>query len=417
MNEGRRTIPMFVPADDAQAVSAPGLPTLLVVDDTPEYLMILGEILSPEYRVRVASHGAAAVEFARQAPAPDLILLDVLMPGMSGYETLAALKSDPRTADIPVIFVTSLDATEDEQRGFTLGAADYIVKPVRAPIVLARVALHLELKRARDGLARKNASLAAEIERRSAAEVTVRELNAALSARSAALERSVGDLEAFAYSVSHDLRAPLRAISGFADLLRESDGERLTDDGRGLLGRISAAATRMSGMIDDVLAYSRTQSATLNTGPVDLRALATDVAGELGAAYPAATITVGELPRMRVDAAMMRQVFANLVGNALKFSARSEAPRVTIDSSAGADGVEIAISDNGAGFDPRYADRLFGLFQRLHSQKEFGGSGVGLAIVKRLIERHGGRIAAQSQPGVRTTFSITLPSEARIADR
>ena len=110
MNEGRRTIPRFVPADDAQAVSAPGLPTLLVVDDTPEYLMILGEILSPEYRVRVASHGAAAVEFARQAPAPDLILLDVLMPGMSGYETLAALKSDPRTADIPVIFVTSLDA-------------------------------------------------------------------------------------------------------------------------------------------------------------------------------------------------------------------------------------------------------------------------------------------------------------------
>ncbi|MFO1281737.1 MAG: ATP-binding protein [Burkholderiales bacterium] len=384
-------------------------PTLLLVDDTPEHLTILGEVLAPIYNVRIASHGAAALEIARRTP-PDLVLLDVLMPGMSGYETLAALRSDPRTADIPVIFVTSLDATEDEQRGFTLGAADYIVKPVRAPIVLARVALHLELKRARDGLARKNASLAAEIERRSAAEVTVRELNSALSARSEALERSVADLEAFAYSISHDLRAPLRAISGFADLLRESDGERLSEEGRGMLGRIAAAALRMSGMIDDVLAYSRTQSATLHVAPVDLRALAAEVAAELGASYPDATVDIGALPRLKVDAPMMRQILANLVGNALKFSAKASEPRVRIESAITDAGVEIQVTDNGAGFDPRYADRLFGLFQRLHSQKDFAGSGVGLAIVKRLVERHGGRITAHSKPGVSTTFQLTFPA-------
>lgn len=384
-------------------------PTLLLVDDTPEHLTILGEVLAPVYNVRIASHGVAALEIARRNP-PDLVLLDVLMPGMSGYETLAALRSDPRTADIPVIFVTSLDATEDEQRGFTLGAADYIVKPVRAPIVLARVALHLELKRARDGLARKNASLAAEIERRSAAEVTVRELNTALSARSEALESSVADLEAFAYSISHDLRAPLRAISGFADLLRESDGERLSDEGRGMLGRIAAAALRMSGMIDDVLAYSRTQSATLHVAPVDLRALAAEVAAELGASYPESIVDIGALPRLKVDAPMMRQILANLVGNALKFSAKASEPRVRVEAAVTDAGVEILVTDNGAGFDPRYADRLFGLFQRLHSQKDFTGSGVGLAIVKRLVERHGGRITARSEPGVSTTFQLTFPA-------
>ena len=383
---------------------------ILIVDDAPEYLTLLGELLDPFYDVRVARSGARALALAMAQP-PDLVLLDVMMPEMDGYAVLAALRRDPRTSDIPVIFVTGLEGADDEHRGFALGATDYVVKPCNAAIVLARVRLHVELKHARDRLREQNAALANEVAQRTLVEDEVRSLNTKLRARTEALERSVGDLGAFSYSVSHDLRAPLRTIAGFAELLVEAESANLSEDGRGLVGRILAGVRSMDRMIADILAYSSVEESVLRLSPVDLRAVALDVVRDLAPVYPAAEIVVGALPTVVADAAMMRQVYANLIGNALKFSGRAAHPRVDVDVDGDVtegDAPVLCVSDNGVGFETRAAHRLFGLFQRLHAQADFPGTGVGLAIVKRLVERHGGTIGAESAPGVRTTFRFTL---------
>jgi light-regulated signal transduction histidine kinase (bacteriophytochrome) len=324
---------------------------------------------------------------------------------------LAELRRDPGTRDVPVIFVTGLESVDDEHRGFALGAADYVVKPYDAEIVLARVRLHLELKQARDLLRGQNATLEAEIAHRARIEEEVRDLNAKLRVRTKALERSVGDLSAFSYSVSHDLRAPLRAISGFAELLVESESGHLSDEGRKMLARIITGVRCMDRMIADTLAYSKAEETEVRFAPVDLRAVAMDVVRELGPGYPAAEIVVGALPTVVADGAMVRQIFANLLGNSLKFSAHATDPRVEIAAEDNCATPTIRVRDNGVGFDARYARRMFGLFQRLHAEGKFPGTGVGLAIVKRLVERHGGTIRAESTPGIQTTFWFTLGPE------
>jgi two-component system, sensor histidine kinase and response regulator len=392
----------------------PRRPLVLVVDDVPEYLTLLGELLAPHYTVKVANSGARALHVAAEEP-PDLVLLDVMMPVMDGYAVLEAMRHDPVLSDIPVIFVTGLEGPADQSHGFAAGAADYVVKPYNAQIVLARVRAHLEIKQARDQLREQNALLASESANRARIEAEVRLLNAKLRARSHALERSVRDLRAFGYSISHDLRAPLRAIGGFAQLLQETEAPRLSDDGRGMLAHITDGVGRMERMIADVLAYSNAEAVEVSMGPVDLRTIAREVADELAPAYPDSTVTIGELPVVEADRTMVRQILANLIGNALKFSAKSPRPRVEVVLAAGGGVPAIVVRDNGVGFDPSRAQRIFGLFQRLHTEKAFPGTGVGLAIVKRLVERHGGSITFDSTPGEGTTFRFTLCEDAPAA--
>jgi len=387
-------------------------PRVLVVDDAPEYLMLLGELLAPTYAVQVASSGTHALRVALAEP-PDLVLLDVMMPDMDGYAVLEAMRAQPRLADVPVIFVTGLEGPEDQRRGFALGAADYVVKPYNADIVLARVRAHLEIKHAHDQLRAQNGELAALAAHRASMEAEVRSLNAQLRARSEALERTVHDLRAFSYSMSHDLRAPLRAIAGFAGLLQERDAAGLTDEGRAMLGHITGGVQRMERMIADVLAYANADAGELARGPVDLKAIAREVADESAPLYPAAQVTIGELPVVDADRTMVRQIFANLVGNALKFSAKTLSPRVEITADDTGGVPAITVRDNGVGFDPRQMQRLFSLFQRLHPEKAFPGTGVGLAIVKRLVERHGGAITCQATPGAGASFRFTLAEAAR----
>ena len=227
--------------------------------------------------------------------------------------------------------------------------------------------------------------------------------------RTAALELALREQEAFSYSVSHDLRAPLRAINGFAAILLEDERPRLSGDGRTLLDRIAHNAARMGDLIDDILAYSRSTRQEMEQQDVDLDALTRKVAGELGAEHPDAEIVIGPLPVVRGDPTMLAQVMQNLIGNALKFSAGRERPRIEVGLRE-ADGERtFFVRDNGAGFDMQYADKLFGMFQRLHRESQFPGTGVGLSIVKRLIERHGGRIWAEAAPDLGATFSFTLP--------
>src|SRR5437016_355752 len=226
------------------------------------------------------------------------------------------------------------------------------------------------------------------------------------------LARSNAELEKFSYSVSHDLRAPLRAIDGFARALHEDYGSVLNGDGQRLLGVIRDNAQRMGQLIDALLNFSRAGRQQLVTTSVDLTALAQSVVDELRrtAGGVAVEVTLKPLPPITGDATLLRQVLVNLIGNAFKFSRNRAHPRVDIAARREGDAVIYYVKDNGAGFDMRYKDKLFGVFQRLHHVEEFEGPGVGLALAQRIIDRHGGRIWAEGKPNEGATFYFTLPS-------
>jgi signal transduction histidine kinase len=228
--------------------------------------------------------------------------------------------------------------------------------------------------------------------------------------RTAALDASNQELEAFCYSVSHDLRSPLRAIDGFSQALLEDLEGRLDAEAANYLARIRAATQRMAALIDDLLSLSRITRTDLTVKRVDLSAMARAVCEEHAAAQPGRDVTceIQDGLEAMADPRLMRQVLENLLGNAWKFTSKQAAPRVEFRAVDGPDGPVYVVSDNGAGFDPSYADRLFGVFQRLHAMNDFPGTGVGLAIVERIVKRHGGRVWAESAVGKGATFYFTL---------
>ena len=228
-----------------------------------------------------------------------------------------------------------------------------------------------------------------------------------VQARTAELERSMRDMEAISYSIAHDLRAPLRSVNGFAQVITEEEGERLSENGRQMFERIARSSRNMGQMITDMLELLRVVRVELEPAPVDMNALAHSVTDSLASDLSQAQMSVLPLPRVRGDATLLRQVLVNLLDNALKYSRHREQPELVLghDAQKGA----FYLRDNGMGFDMARADKLFGLFQRLHAGSDVPGTGVGLAIVARIIERHGGRIWAESEPDVGTTFWWTLP--------
>lgn len=242
-------------------------------------------------------------------------------------------------------------------------------------------------------------------------------LEAQVAQRTKALEGTNAELESFSYSVSHDLRAPLRAIHGFARILIEDHHAKLDPEAQRLLGVIDQNTRRMGQLIDDLLAFSRVGRTDLSTGPVDMKALAQLVADEVQRTEAdrngALEIRIDSLPPARGDRGLLRQVLSNLLLNAAKFTRGR--PSATIEVGSRADGGQTVyyVKDNGAGFDARYADKLFGVFQRLHSTEQFDGTGVGLAIVKRIVQRHGGRVWAEGAVNQGATFYFTLPGEER----
>ncbi|WP_176521874.1 PAS domain-containing sensor histidine kinase [Longimonas halophila] len=227
------------------------------------------------------------------------------------------------------------------------------------------------------------------------------------------VEERTKELESFTYSVSHDLRTPLRAVDGFSRMLLNAHSDQLDDEGQRLLGVIVESAQRMGQLIDDLLALSRLGSREMRSGPIDMDALVDDVIDELDRAHPDRNIVFScdPLPRTCGDRSMVRQALTNLLSNAVKFT-QDEAPaRIRITSDTKADVPTYVIEDNGAGFDMAYADKLFGVFQRLHDDDAFEGTGVGLAIVERVVQRHGGHVEAEGAVGEGASFTFTLPKE------
>jgi len=240
-------------------------------------------------------------------------------------------------------------------------------------------------------------------------EEAIRDLNASLETRASELEAANKQLEAFSYSVSHDLRAPLRAVDGFSRILLEDHAPQLDAEGKRLLGVVRSNTRQMGQLIDDLLSFSRIGRQEMARTAVDMRALADEAFRGLVAADERISFTVGDLPHADADPRLMRQVWVNLVSNALKFTRPKAERAIAIAGRTEPDRVVYSVRDNGVGFDMAYANKLFGVFQRLHSSQEFEGTGVGLALVQRIIHRHGGEVWAEGKVGEGATFSFSLP--------
>jgi light-regulated signal transduction histidine kinase (bacteriophytochrome) len=246
--------------------------------------------------------------------------------------------------------------------------------------------------------------MAAEIRRR-------RIVEASLLKSEEALKGANKELEAFSYSVSHDLRAPLRHVSGFVQLLQANAKGKLDETGMRYLDVISGAAKRMGNLIDDLLSFSRTGRAQINVEPIPLSAMVDECKKELELEMKGRAIewTIGELPEVHADRPLLRQVMANLLGNAVKYSGKREVAKIEISAWTEGEEQVVCVRDNGAGFDMKYANKLFGVFSRLHGDSEFEGTGIGLANVRRIVLRHGGRTWAEGEVDKGAAFFFTLP--------
>jgi two-component system sensor histidine kinase/response regulator len=351
------------------------------VDDEPANLLALESTLAgPQRRIIRASSGAEAL---RQVLNHDfaVILLDVLMPGTNGIETAEAIRERERSRQIPIIFLTGLVQTEEMMfKGYGTGAVDYLIKPIRTEVLRAKVAVFVDLALAQQQLKRLNLEL--------------EEKNHILEDRSARLQETVAELEAYSYSISHDMRAPLRAMQGYSDILMEECLPLLDARHQLYLKKIASASQRMDRLIQDVLSYSVTARGTFPLEHVETDRLAREIIEQ----YPnfrasGAQITIeGPLLPVWGNLATMTQCFSNLLNNAIKFMPPGVVPQIRISSEPTAKGVRIWIEDNGIGIPPADAERIFSIFSRLHPTEKFEGTGIGLSIVRKAVEKMGGKV-------------------------
>jgi signal transduction histidine kinase len=429
---------------------------ILIVDDLPTNLAVLSQTLKATgFRVTVATDGEGAIEQAAYSP-PALILLDIMLPQIDGFETCRRLKSNPRTAQIPIIFMTALDDSMDKLKGFSLGAVDYITKPFQHEEVLARVQTHLQIKQLSQVLEQQNLELLEEVKARSAAEAALRQTNqelqqeiqerivaeealkqyrndlealvesrtaqlsqvnhqlqmtlTQLSQQTADLTRSNAELEQMAYIASHDLQEPLRMVASYTQLLARRYSQQLDAKADKYIHYIVDGAERMQTLIGDLLNYSRIDCRGKELHPISCQEMLQQALLNLQMAIEEnqAQIDYGDLPEVVADPIQMVQVFQNLIGNAIKY--RSEAPpHIKIAVVPLEQTWYFTVRDNGIGIDPNQTDRIFFIFQRLHHREAYSGSGIGLAICKKIIEGHGGTIGVKSTLGEGACFWFTLP--------
>jgi two-component system, NtrC family, sensor kinase len=392
------------------ATSTLGPKKILAVDDSPTYLQELASTLrNDRYDVVLARSGEEALELLA-VERVDCILLDLLMPGLSGQETCRRIKAAPIVRDIPLIMLTALEDRAAMIEGLSVGADDYIQKSGDFEVLRARVRAQIRRKQFEDENRRiREELLQRELEAQEAK--AARELAEARAVLVEELERKNRELEAFTYSVSHDLRAPLRGIDGYSQILLEDYAGGLDATGQGYLRSVRAGAQRMGEVIDDMLALSRVTSADLRRGRVDLSAEARLVCEELQRRDPDRRVEIAIEGGLCVeaDARLMRIALENLLGNAWKFTSKVASAKIELFSTSDAEGAAVyRVRDNGAGFDMEYADKLFRPFRRLHRDAEFPGTGIGLATVQRVIDRHGGRVWAEAVVAGGATFFFTV---------
>src|ERR1700694_263539 len=368
--------------------------SILVVDDDATKRFALKTILAPlgETVVEASSGADGLRQLLRQEFA--VILLDVRMPAMDGFETAQLIRQRPRSELTPIIFVTALaEAETDMGRGYDLGAVDFVFAPVVPAILRAKVSVFVELYRAQQELRRYRSRLEALVEERTTALTAINR-----------------ELEAFSYSVSHDLRAPLLAFDGLSKSMLDDYGDQLDQPARDNLTRMRGASQRMASVFDGLQSLFRLTSGEVHREELDITGLAKEVVQENKAANPGRSVKVEIAPGMTAsgDKRLVRMLLANLISNAWKVTGTKPSPRVEVGTETVDGESRIFVRDNGVGFDMIYAHRLFGAFQRLHSQSEFPGAGIGLATARRIVNRHGGRIWAEGAEGEGATFYFVI---------
>lgn len=406
-------------------------PKILIVDDREDNLLSIETILEPDgYRLIKATSGREALRILLNEHDFAMIMMDVKMPNLNGFETASLIYEREKLKHIPIIFITANNyGDENMYKGYQAGAVDYIYKPINPQVLRAKVSVLIELyKKNVQLLAQErklvsiNRNLELEIQERMASEEKVKQLNRQLLENIASLESANKDLDRFAFMASHDLQEPLRKIRTFSDRLYVKYKDTLDEDGKANIFRIQRAAERMQNLITDILTFSKISSERVEFSQNDLNKIVSEVVSEMDEAIRErqATVAISPLPVLEVNSGLMKPLFQNLIANALKYSKKDVPPQIQIKADVAPKSpvwtgkytknyCRIFIEDNGIGFDQRYAEEIFGMFKRLHRNSEFEGTGIGLALCKKIVEQHNGFISARSKVGEGSTFIISLP--------
>lgn len=363
---------------------------LLIVDDEEALMKALCSTLELEgYSTAGFTSARQALEHLSQNRF-DVLLTDLMMAEMDGISLLRSAQDiDP---DLAGVVMTGHGTIDTAVKALQSGALDYVLKPFRLDNLLAVLTRATTIRRL---------------------QIENRQLQVRVEERTRDLEQSNADLESFSYSVSHDLRAPLRAIEGFCGIFMQDYGAQIPADGRDLLASVCAGTARMHRLIDDLLHLARFSRQPLETQTVEMTGLVRRVAANLieQERERSVQLRIDELPNCKADGSLLEHVLTNLLSNAIKFTGQRNPAQIEVGALQGTSEQVYYVRDNGVGFDMKYSDKLFGVFQRLHSQADFAGTGIGLSIVHRIIRRHGGRTWAESELQKGATFYFSLPAE------
>jgi two-component system, sensor histidine kinase and response regulator len=391
-----------------------GRAKILLVDDREENLMSLEALLNSDaYEFVRATSGRQALKHLMHDSDFALILMDVLMPEMDGFETASLIYEREKLRNIPIIFLTAMNIEENIYKGYQAGAVDYMSKPIIPDLLRAKVGAFVELSLKTKKLVTQeqqlrtiNMQLEKEITEHKQSEEKIKLLNNDLAAKLAELE----SLDAFTYSVSHDLRSPLNGISGLVRVLTTRHKEGLNEEAHTILNMILTSVDNMENLISSLLLFSRHATAALSREHVEMRELVNEVMTEVATHTPGENVKfiINDMPAANCDPNMIKQVWINFITNAIKYSQKQPEPLVEIGAFDKEGETVYYVKDNGIGFNMKSYDKLFNIFKRLPEAKDFEGTGVGLAIVKRIINCHGGKVWAEATPGEGASFYFTI---------
>lgn len=409
---------------------------ILLVDDRENNLLSMESILWQDgYQIVRANSGKEALKILLKDYDFTLILMDVEMPELNGFETATMIYQREKLKHIPIIFITAHSyGDENLFKGYRAGAVDYIYKPIQPELLRVKVFVFVELYKKNHQLIAQeqkltsiNKSLELEIKDRIASEEKVKQLNKQLLENIQQLESTNKELDRFAYMASHDLQEPLRKIRIFSERIQETYSNVIGEEGRMYIEKMQSACIRMQNLIDDILAFSKISVSKDTLIKSDMNHLVNEVVTELDQEIKEknAKVIVDELPELPVNQGLIKSLFQNLISNSLKYSRKEVAPVISI--STGDNGLvetegrengnglrkfyRIYVKDNGIGFEQQYAEQIFTMFKRLHAGPEYKGTGIGLAICKKIVEEHHGYISAKSSVDEGTTFTISLPAQ------
>lgn len=356
--------------------------SVLIIDDDPKQIMLAGSILKSENCSVLAATNCRDAFDVIKKEMPDLIVLDIVMPDMNGFDFCKKIKSDPQLADIPIIFATAYNDSENIRRSFEVGGSDYVIKPFIKDELLQRVKIRIKLSR-----------------------------------QNQKLKKSYEELDKFCYMVAHDIRAPLYVIAQLIDIMKMQIKEGSAAEVEKVCTMITEKSDKVISMADSLLKFSKLTQESSKYSPVNLNTITDELFEDFKFIEKDRNITFekNNLPVIFGDENLLKTVMQNIIGNAVKFTRNRENAEISVKSYRDKDYYKISVTDNGVGFDMKYAGDVFDVFQRVpDTAEEFEGSGIGLSVVRKIIRRYGGDVSISSVRDVGTTVEITIPVSDKI---